>query len=74
MLVAVVGVLVLIGLAAWVGFVEPHTRDAAWRSIASERHALGMRERRVAEREQAADDRDAYLDRRERRHRDERSD
>ena len=77
--IAVVGVLVLGGLAVWVGHIEGRALDGAWRRLATARQGfhermsdLDEREFELDERERAADHREEFLEWWERRLREER--
>lgn len=65
--IAVVGVLVLAGLAAWVGYIEGNALNGAWRRVATARRGQNLRETCLDEREGELDDREAFLDGWERR-------
>jgi hypothetical protein len=65
---AVIGVLVLGGLAVWVGVIEGRALDRAWRRVAIARQGLAQRishlnerESAVVERERDAELREAFL-------------
>jgi hypothetical protein len=77
--IAMIGVLILGGLAVWVGLIEGDALDGAWRRVASARQGLAQRETHLADREFRLDERErdvelreARLKRRERRLREER--
>ncbi|WP_433287646.1 hypothetical protein ACQPZQ_33855 [Pseudonocardia sp. CA-142604] len=66
-MVAVVGGLILVGLAIVIGVLESRTLQAAWGRVAVVRREVEDRARELDQRELAMEMREEQLDRRERR-------
>jgi hypothetical protein len=63
--IAVIGLLVLGGLAVWVGLIEGDALDRAWRRVASARQGLTQRETLLVDRELKLDEREREVELRE---------
>jgi hypothetical protein len=62
---AVIGMLVLGGLAVWVGLIEGSALDGAWRRVATARQSLAQREMHLDKRESRLIKREHAMDVRE---------